>query len=63
MQTTTITTKSGKTLRIRIIRGATTCHGALVARNGRIVAECDTVRPAFAVDAAERDAVALAARI
>lgn len=63
MQTNTVTTRSGKTLRVRIIRGATTCHGALVARNGRIVAECDIVRPAGCVDSAERDAVALAARI
>lgn len=60
---TNITTKSGKIVRVRIMRGATTCHGALVTRSGRVVAESDVVRPAFAADAAERDAIALAARI
>lgn len=62
MQTTTVVTKSGKTLRIRIMRGNTTCHAVLVARNGRVVAECD-VRPRDFVEAAERDAIDLAARI
>jgi hypothetical protein len=61
--TTTITSKSGRSLRIRVMRGANTCHGALVARNGRVVWESDVIYPAFAIDAAERDARAAAARI
>jgi len=60
---TTITSKSGRTLRIRVIRGTNTCHGALVARNGRVIWESDVMYPAFGVDAAERDAREAAARI
>lgn len=61
--TTTITSKSGRSLRIRIVRGTTTCHGALVAANNRVIWESDTIRPAGCVDAAERDAREAAARI
>lgn len=59
----TITTKSGRNLRIRIARVG---HGGryvgqLVAGNNRVVAEAEAVRPFR--EAAEADAVALAARI
>ena len=58
---TTITSKSGRTLRIRIARVGTAFVGQLVAGNGRVVAEADPVRPFR--EAAEADAVALAARV
>lgn len=57
------TTKSGRTVTIRVVKGANTCHAVIVARNGRVIAESDTMYPAFGVDAAERDGLALAARI
>jgi hypothetical protein len=57
------TTKTGRIVTIRIAKGATTCHAVIVARNGRVIAESDTMRPAGCVDAAERDGLALAARI
>lgn len=57
------TTKSGRTVTIRVINGTNTCHAVIVARNGRVIAESDTMYPRFGVDAAERDGLALAARI
>jgi hypothetical protein len=57
------TTKTGKNVTIRVVKGTSTCHAVIVARNGRIIAESDTMRPAFDVAGAERDGLALAARI
>ncbi len=57
----TITTKTGRTLRIRIARVGNAYVGQLVARNGRLVAEADPVRPFR--EGAEADAIALAAQI
>ncbi len=57
------TTKSGKNVTIRVVKGINTCHAVIVARNGRIVAESDTMCPRGCEDSAERDGLALAARI
>ena len=57
------TTKSGKIVTVRIVKGATTCYAVLVAGNGRIVAESDNVRRRGFEAAAERDGLDLAARI
>jgi hypothetical protein len=57
------TTKTGKNVTVRIVKGVNTCHAVIVARNGRVIAESDTMRPRGCEAAAYDDARALAARI
>jgi hypothetical protein len=59
MTTTTTTTKSGKTVRIRVrpVGQAFGCCGEVVARNGRVLASTDVLPLGFtaaAIDAAMR---------
>lgn len=58
-----IITKSGKNAVVRVVKGLNTCHAVVVARNGRVLAESDVMRPRFAVGDAERDGIALASRV